>query len=62
MTDHDNTKKRRQKALRERRKLQGLVRLELWLTPEDKEKVKAYALSLAASDLPPSKITFGCDT
>ncbi len=36
----------RQKALKERRKAEGLVRLELWVRPENRDAVKKFATKL----------------
>jgi hypothetical protein len=36
----------RQKALKAKRKAEGLVRLELWVKPEHKEQIKLYAQML----------------
>lgn len=37
------TTTQRQQALKAKRKAEGLVRLELWIKPEHKEQIKAYA-------------------
>jgi hypothetical protein len=36
----------RQQALKAKRKAEGLVRLELWVKPDHREKIKEYAASL----------------
>ena len=38
--------------MRERRKLLGLVRLELWVKPEHAEAIRAFARRLAGEDKP----------
>lgn len=41
------TNSERQRKLRDERRSKGLVRLELWLNPNDHERVKRYAERLA---------------
>lgn len=41
------TNAERQRALRDTRRAAGLVRLELWLHPDDHARVRAYADRIA---------------
>jgi hypothetical protein len=47
----------RQKALKAKRKAEGLVRLELWVKPEHKEQIKLYAQMLTIPELNSVRIT-----
>ena len=42
----DNTRAERQERLRQNREAQGLVRFELWVTPEERMQVRAFLTEL----------------